>query len=225
MEKNVLQQKKSGAGRIFTIPNFLSLFRLCLVPVIAWLYIRKGNSFLAGGLLILSGATDIVDGYIARRFHMVSNLGKILDPIADKVTQTAVLICLFASFPLVALPLIFLLLKEICMAVTAALVIRRTGIVPQALWHGKAATVLLYSTMILHIFWKTIPWVLSVFLIVACTLLIGVSGILYLGRYLPVLRQTGKPSSTGPAPIAPEDHERSDNDARSNPRLPYKREA
>ena len=225
MKNNTFQREKSGVGKIFTIPNFLSLFRLCLIPGIAWLYIGQGNSLLAGGLLILSGITDVADGYIARRFHMVSDLGKILDPIADKVTQAAVLVCLLTKFPLIALPLIFLLLKEFCMAVTAALVIRRTGIVPQALWHGKAATVLLYSTMILHMFWQNIPWMLSTTLIVACALLIGVSGILYLGRYLPVLCQTGKPSGSGPVPTAPKNDERSDGDACSDPRMPYKREA
>lgn len=200
MERDT-QQKGRRNMRIFTIPNLLSLFRLCLVPAIAWLYMAKDNSLLAGGLLVLSGVTDIADGYIARHFHMVSNLGKILDPVADKVTQAAMLICLLFRFPLMALPLVFLALKEVCMAVTAALVIRRTGVVPQALWHGKLATILLYAMMLLHVFWPDIPIILSTGLLAVCTLMIGVSCILYLGRYLPVMiRKTGRqaPCTTAP---------------------------
>lgn len=67
--------------RVFTIPNILSFFRICLIPFIVWLYaIRKGYS-MAGYMLLLSGATDIADGFIARKYQMTSDLGKILDPI------------------------------------------------------------------------------------------------------------------------------------------------
>ncbi|MDD4773665.1 MAG: CDP-alcohol phosphatidyltransferase family protein [Eubacteriales bacterium] len=74
---------KNPESRVITIPNILSFFRICLIPVIVWLYIVKENSIWAGYLLILSGVTDIIDGFIARNFHMISNLGKVLDPIAD----------------------------------------------------------------------------------------------------------------------------------------------
>ena len=200
MERETKQNSRKS-NRIFTIPNLLSLFRLCLVPAIVWLYIAEGNSLLAGGLLVMSGITDIADGYIARHFHMVSDLGKILDPVADKVTQAAMLICLLFRFPTMVLPLVFLVLKELCMAVTGVLVIRRTGVVPQALWHGKLATVLLYAMMLLHVFWPDIPIFLSTGLLAACTLMIGVSCILYLGRYLPVmLRKTGRQAPRTAAP-------------------------
>ena len=59
------------------------------------LCLKKKNPLLAGEILLLSGLTDLADGYIARRFHRISNLGKILDPVADKLTQAAMLICLF----------------------------------------------------------------------------------------------------------------------------------
>ena len=76
-------RKDEPSNKIITIPNILSLFRLCLIPVILWLYLGQQRNLLAGCVLVLSGVTDIVDGLIARRFHMVSDLGKILDPIAD----------------------------------------------------------------------------------------------------------------------------------------------
>ena len=81
--------QKENLNRIITVPNLLSFFRFCLIPVIIWSYCVKENPLLAGEILLLSGLTDLADGYIARRFHMISNLGKILDPVADKLTQAA----------------------------------------------------------------------------------------------------------------------------------------
>ena len=97
MQSEVNQEE--NLNRIITVPNLLSFFRLCLIPVIIWSYCVKKNPLLAGEILLLSGLTDLADGYIARRFHRISNLGKILDPVADKLTQAAMLICLFTRFP------------------------------------------------------------------------------------------------------------------------------
>lgn len=165
--------------KIITIPNILSFFRICLIPVIVWLYGVDHNYMWAGYILILSGITDMVDGLIARHFHMISNLGKILDPIADKLTQGVMLLCLVLRFPLMIVPFILLIAKEIYMSVSGILVIQRTGIVCGADWHGKTATCFLYGTMILHIFWHEITPVVSTFFILACGALIGVSFVLY----------------------------------------------
>lgn len=164
---------------IFTIPNLLSAFRLCLIPAIVWQYCVEENHLLAGHLLILSGATDIIDGFIARRFHMISDLGKILDPIADKLTQAAMLICLLLRFPMMIAPLVLMVAKETFMTITGFLVIKHKGIVDGANWHGKAATVLLYAMMILHVFWHDITPAVSAVAILACTAMIGVSFVLY----------------------------------------------
>ena len=77
MQSEVNQEE--NLNRIITVPNLLSFFRLCLIPVIIWSYCVKKNPLLAGEILLLSGLTDLADGYIARRFHRISNLGKILD--------------------------------------------------------------------------------------------------------------------------------------------------
>ena len=84
--------------QLLTIPNLLSAFRILLVPVIVWLYCGRGDYPLTACVLVLSGVTDIVDGFIARRFRMVSDLGKVLDPVADKLTQAAALGCLLTRF-------------------------------------------------------------------------------------------------------------------------------
>ena len=95
---NRTPQKKPSEKRILTIPNILSFFRLCLIPLFVWLYCVKKDYMWTAIVLLLSGATDMADGYIARRFQMVSALGKVLDPIADKLTQGAMLLCLFTRF-------------------------------------------------------------------------------------------------------------------------------
>lgn len=166
-------------NRILTIPNALSAFRLCLIPVFIWLYSLEQNYSWAAGILILSGLTDLIDGIIARRFHSVSNLGKILDPIADKLTQAAALFCLVFRFPFMLAPFILLVLKEIFVGITGAMAIQKTGKVFGADWHGKVATWLLYAMMILHVIWRDIPAWLSNLFIVICIVVMAVSLVLY----------------------------------------------
>ena len=122
-----MNSENKTENKILTIPNLLSLFRLILIPVIVWLYWVRKDYFPAGVLLIVSGLTDLADGYIARRFHAVSNVGKILDPIADKLTQAAMLFCLVTRFPLMAAPFGFLVIKEVFIGTTGLLMIRKTG--------------------------------------------------------------------------------------------------
>ncbi len=185
------KQPNVQENRIVTIPNMLSLFRICLIPFIICLYVVKQNYFSAGCVLILSGLTDIIDGFIARKFHMISNLGKILDPIADKLTQAVMLICLMVRFPYMLFPFALMVCKEVSMTITGILVIRQSGIVPGAVWHGKIATVLLYAMMLLHIFWSEIPASLSGVLIVVTSIMIGLSFALYLIRNIQLLRKNG----------------------------------
>ena len=79
-------------GQILTIPNLLSVIRIAMIPVIVWLYSFEKNYYGVISVIILSGATDIIDGWVARHFHKVSDFGKALDPLADKLTQAALLL-------------------------------------------------------------------------------------------------------------------------------------
>lgn len=164
---------------IFTIPNMFTYFRICLIPLIVWLYLVKNNSVWTGYILIVSGLTDIIDGFIARKFNMISNLGKIIDPIADKLTQVTMLICLLSRFSLMIIPFIFIVIKELCDSITGFLVIKKKEKVIGAKWHGKVATCLLYGIMIIHVFWINIPHTISVISITVCTIMIIISFILY----------------------------------------------
>lgn len=177
------QQQK----RICTLPNLLSLIRILLIPLIVWAFLTREDRLLTVGLLVLSGLTDMVDGWIARRFHQTSDLGKVLDPIADKLTQTVVLVCLLTHHPLMLLPLALLVVKEFVAALLGLWVIRRTGQVNGADWHGKVSTALLYLMMGLHLLWQGIPEALSTGLILLCAGMILYSGVCYTLKNLRML--------------------------------------
>lgn len=171
--------ENESRNKIITIPNLLSAFRLLLIPVFVWTYCGKHDSLLTAGVLLLSGATDMADGFIARRFHMVSDLGKMLDPVADKLTQGAMLFCLVTRFPLMWLPLALLAVKELSIGITSLLVIRKSGVVTGAVWHGKVNTALLYLMMLVHIVWSGIPGAVSNAMIAVCSAIMVFSWAMY----------------------------------------------
>ena len=140
--------------KIITIPNILSLFRFCLIPVIIWIYLGLEN-------YILSGFTDIVDGYIARKFDMISDVGKVLDPIADKSTQGVVVLLLATKFPLILVVAALILIKEAFMAISGYMVVKKCNIVLAAEWYGKLSTVIITAMMVLHLFWPELNPILS----------------------------------------------------------------
>lgn len=174
--------------KVITIPNILSFSRLLLIPVIVWLYVVRENPLWTAVVLTLSGITDIADGIIARRFHMVSDFGKALDPVADKLTQIAMLFCLVTRFRWMLLPLCLLVVKEITAGIMGLMVIRKTGKVEGAVWHGKVTTVSVYSMMAIHLLWYRIPPIMSEILIVGCTAVTLLSAVLYAVRNINILR-------------------------------------
>lgn len=164
--------------RVLTLPNLLSVIRLMMIPLFATMY-RRGYVLRSAAVLFLSGLTDVLDGWIARTFHEVSDLGKVLDPVADKLTIAVVLGVLMADHPVLLIPLVLLVIKELVMAITGAIAVVHTNEVHGALWHGKAATALTYATMFVHILWQEIPSIASNTMAVLCTGMMLVSMVLY----------------------------------------------
>lgn len=130
-------------------------------------------------IFIISGLTDIVDGFIARKFDMISDFGKAFDPVADKLTQIAMLFCLVTRFPLMLIPLIILIVKEALAAIMNMITLEKAGFVVAAKWHGKLNTVLIYSMMFVHIVWFTIPKTISNVLVMICIIMMLISSFLY----------------------------------------------
>lgn len=150
-----------------------------MIPVIVWLYCFKKDPFWAPAVFIISGLTDIVDGFIARKFDMISDFGKAFDPVADKLTQIAMLGCLVTRFPLMLIPLVILVIKEALAAIMNMITLKKAGYVVAAVWHGKMNTVLLYAAMFIHIVWFNIPEIVSNILIVVCIIMMLISSFLY----------------------------------------------
>lgn len=143
-----------NSKKVFTIPNILSMFRIILIPIIVWVYFDKSianNYLIALVLVFVSAATDVLDGIIARKFNLITDLGKILDPIADKLTQFVVVFCLACDHPMMFTVAAIIFAKELMMLIGAVLFVKEGNETPYARWWGKLTTVVLYATMLLFI--------------------------------------------------------------------------
>lgn len=179
MQKKIFDSfRDEGKIKVFTIPNIMSMFRIALIPIFIGLYLSEKDS-AAFVVLVLSGLTDVADGFIARRFNMISAVGKALDPISDKLTQAAVLYCLLKRFGAMIVPFLLMIFKELFSGVAALIAIKSTGEVHGADWHGKLTTASLYAMMSVHIVWPSMPPVLSNILIGFCVMLMLLSLVLY----------------------------------------------
>ncbi len=137
-------------SKVFTIPNIISMLRIIMIPIFVYFYFAtklEWHYIAALGVLLLSGLSDIVDGFIARRFNLISDVGKVLDPIADKLTQAVILLCLLFKHKYLMPMFIVLFVKEL-LTLFAATIILRNGIKPiSSKWFGKLSTVIIYITM------------------------------------------------------------------------------
>lgn len=170
----------------WTIPNILSLFRIALVPVFAVLYLKSERYPLllgwAIGTLAVSGLTDMFDGMIARKCNQISEIGKMLDPIADKLTQVTVVLCLTLRlkwlWPLFAVCFV----KELLQSIGAAMLLYRDqSQVQAARWYGKISTVVFYVAMALFVMFPPAPavplvgeWNMPLWVFAALMVLVGV---------------------------------------------------
>ena len=175
-------------SQIMTIPNMLSAFRILLLAPIVWLYSCKNDYAAAIILLIVSGITDIVDGFIARKFNMISDFGKILDPIADKLTQGVLLICLATRYKSIVFLVGVFVVKEILMIALGYITIKKKDSVNSAKWYGKLNTVVIYSTIVILIMFPDIPQTVADMLAGGCVGIIIISFLLYARFYRGILK-------------------------------------
>ena len=137
------------------IPNALTLFRFLLVGVFPYLYFHQGlayNKVWAFAVSSLAGATDVLDGFIARRCNLITKWGKLMDPLADKLMMISVLVCLFLDKVIPLWAALIIALKESLMIFGAAFLYRNRRVVVQANFYGKLATFLFYVAITSLIF-------------------------------------------------------------------------
>jgi cardiolipin synthase len=158
----------------------MSAFRLLLIPLYLWLYCARENYTASIVVIAVSALTDILDGKVARHFNMVSDVGKVLDPIADKLTQTALLLSLCARYHQMLALFALFASKEIVMIVMGGIVLKRTDTINSAKWYGKMGTVVLEVSLALLILFPRMPLAAVNAIMVVC----GVVLLFVLAMYL-----------------------------------------
>ena len=139
---------------VLTIPNMLSLFRLALIPLYVGIYLNAEDAadyYLASAILAVSCLTDLIDGQIARRFNMISTVGKILDPFADKITQFTLVVCLAIRHSVLWIIVCLIFVKEIFQLVAGIIAFRRGRMLKGAQITGKVCTTVLFVSLILMV--------------------------------------------------------------------------
>ena len=134
------------------IPNILTILRFIFIPIILY-FIFTGNYILGVVFFTISGITDVLDGFIARKFNLISNFGKLMDPLADKLTQISVLASLVAVNIIPFWILVIVILKELLMVVGASFLYGK-DVVVYSKWYGKLATVLFYLAIVISLITK-----------------------------------------------------------------------
>ncbi len=144
------------------LPNMLSLLRLCMVPLFVISYFSKveGSDIAALVIFILAAITDVLDGMIARKFNKISNLGKVLDPLGDKLMALSALACITIDRVIPLWAVIVLLCKEMLMGAGGLYVYRKKAFMPPSNYFGKTSTVVFFIACVILLLFKNLvqPW-------------------------------------------------------------------
>ena len=189
-------KRRIDKREIFSIPNLMGYFRILLIPLFSWLYCTAdstGDYYAAAAVVGVSGLTDMFDGKIARRFNMITELGKFIDPLADKLTQAALRICRAVRYPLMRAVLVLFVIKEGFMLIMGALLLPRGKKLDGAMWFGKVCTAVLYAVLFLLLLLPGIGREAANVLIAVC----GVFLLFSFLMYIPVFRKMWKESGEG----------------------------
>jgi cardiolipin synthase len=178
---------------LFKLPNILTYIRILLVPLFIYVFLTATPpmGYLYSGLIVfLSGLTDLLDGIIARKFHIITDWGKIIDPIADKLMQCAMLICLVLKatkdtvlFLSLLIIVILFVIKELVSFVVSALLYRKGKHLDGSMIYGKACTVVMYLVMILIIMFPNLSSLTRVILIAVAGAFLLMAFIAYMWEY------------------------------------------
>ena len=167
---------------LFNIPNCLCFFRILLIPLFLYVYFVadfKNRYLVAAFVLVISGISDFLDGFIVRKFNMATDFGKFIDPVADKLTQFVVAITLLFSYPLAWVLLIIIILKDLMLAIVGLYLYDYGLKITSASWWGKIATAYFYVIVIVLIGLHIPNTVISFVLIITGSVLMLLSFILY----------------------------------------------
>ncbi len=172
---------------IFTIPNILTYVRILLVPAFVLVYVNSrslSGHIWAIAIVVFSALTDVVDGIIARKCNMITDLGKIIDPIADKAMEFAMLICVLLKYRLVIILFVIFAAKEIISVAFSSYLLKHGKHISGANWAGKLCTVVLYGVMLAFIVLPEIPKKAERILVIASAVFMFLAFTVYMMQYI-----------------------------------------
>lgn len=181
-----MTHESANPRRFWTIPNILTLVRFALIPLILWLYIVPKDYITAAVVVGISGLTDVVDGIIARKFNMVTDIGKIIDPIADKLTQATVIFCLALRYRAMIALFVAHFIKELTMGIMGLIALKKKTIT-SAKWYGKMSTVVLFFVTVIHLIFPKVADVYSICLVIISMAVMAMALIMYIRFYYQTL--------------------------------------
>ncbi|MDF2611507.1 MAG: hypothetical protein K0R92_2981 [Lachnospiraceae bacterium] len=172
---------------LWGIPNILCYIRFLLIPVFVYLYMKaeQPGEYLRAALVVLaSGMTDFLDGFIARRFDMVTDLGKIIDPIADKLTQASLIFVLGVKIKWMFLLLILFVIMQLFLLIAGIVMLKKGTKLNGAKWFGKVSTTVFYAVMLVLVAIPTLNITVTNVLMLVCGAFLLLSFLLYINEYL-----------------------------------------
>lgn len=168
-------------GGIYIIPNIISCIRLILIPIFVIAFFQgdsTGQYWIPLFIFVLSGISDVLDGYIARKYNMVTKIGTLLDPLADKLTLLAVMGCLATKHPIMMYFLLIVFIKEVALIIGATFLFKKRDEVIKANAIGKLSTFAFYIAMILMLL-KIRPYDFYFAIVAICITLVALASYTY----------------------------------------------
>lgn len=158
---------------VLSIPNILCYIRFLLVIAFSYFYYQEKYEYGAA-MIILGGITDCLDGQIARRCNMITELGKIIDPLADKAMQLAIVIALCSRYPQMLILFILFLLKEGFQGICCIIGLKKGKRLNGAKWYGKVATAVFYVVTVFLIAFQELPlWIVNSCMLITLLLFVN----------------------------------------------------
>lgn len=175
-------------NELWTIPNFLTLLRILFVPVFIYLYLN-GYHIYSAVMILVCGATDFLDGYIARHYNQISELGKAMDPFADKLLQFAIVFCLIFTIDHMIWLFILFLIKEASMLICWFVLKKKGGYINGAMWFGKISTAVFYLAMFALIALPIQNTFTGELLMIITAFFLGLSFLMYMHTYFTMFQE------------------------------------
>lgn len=183
--------KKFSKKDLWSIPNILCYIRLILIPVFVVLYINASQAreyLQAASVVFVSGLTDFLDGFIARTYNMVTDLGKLIDPMADKLTQAALIFVLVVRIKWMYLLLILFVTMQLFMLVAGIAMLKKDKRLNGSKWFGKVSTTVFYASMLVLVALPNLDTLVVNILMLVCGAFLLLSFLLYIREYLYMYR-------------------------------------